>query len=294
MRRSRRSASPSPACSTDTVARYAIGDVQGCAAELRALLDRLDFSADRDQLWFVGDLVNRGPDSLGVLRFVKALGDNAIVVLGNHDLHLLARAHGAQREAKRGDTLDDILAARDRRSLLDWLRSRHLAWQDPVHGELLIHAGLLPQWTVTQTLALAAEVEQSLRDDPDALFADMYGNDPDRWSDALRGMPRLRCVINALTRLRYCTADGSMKLKLKQAPDDSQTSVMPWFSVPHRASRGTTVVFGHWSTLGFHTGDGVIALDTGCVWGGTLSAWSFEKRRVVSEPCRGYQPVGGD
>ena len=276
------------------MARYAIGDVQGCAAELRALLDRLKFKADRDQLWFVGDLVNRGPDSLGVLRLIKALGDNAVVVLGNHDLHLLARAHGAEREAKRGDTLEDILGARDRRSLLDWLRTRRMAWQDPTHGELMIHAGLLPQWTIPQTLALAAEVEAALRDDPDRLFANMYGNEPDRWNDALTGLPRLRCVINALTRLRFCTADGVMKLKLKQAPDAKLRPAVPWFEVPGRASRGTTIVFGHWSTLGFHTAGGVIALDTGCVWGGALSAWSFEEQRVISEPCRAYQDVGGD
>ncbi len=276
------------------MARYAIGDVQGCAAELRALLDRLKFKADRDQLWFVGDLVNRGPDSLGVLRLIKALGDNAVVVLGNHDLHLLARAHGAEREAKRGDTLEDILGARDRRSLLDWLRTRRMAWQDPSHGELMIHAGLLPQWTIPQTLALAAEVETALRDDPDSLFENMYGNEPDRWNDALTGLPRLRCVINALTRLRFCTADGVMKLKLKQAPEVTPRPALPWFEVPGRASRGTKIVFGHWSTLGFHAAGGVIALDTGCVWGGALSAWSFDEQRVISEPCRSYQDVGGD
>ena len=276
------------------MARYAIGDVQGCATELRALLAAVKFKADRDQLWFVGDLVNRGPDSLDVLRFVRALGDNAIVVLGNHDLHLLALAFSERRANKRGDTLDPVFAAHDCTALLDWLRTRRLAYQDPVHGELMIHAGLLPQWSVAQALQLAGEVEAALRDDPRRLFDGMYGNLPDRWDPGLRGIARLRCTINALTRLRWCSTQGVMELKRKQAPRGDERNVMPWFRVPGRASAGARIVFGHWSTLGFLEEGDVVALDTGCVWGGSLTAWALDARRRESVPCRAYQPVGED
>jgi bis(5'-nucleosyl)-tetraphosphatase (symmetrical) len=276
------------------MARWAIGDVQGCAAELRDLVRQLRFRADRDQLWFVGDLVNRGPGSLDVLRYVRALGDNAVVVLGNHDLHLLAVALGGQRELKRGDTLDDILAAPDRDALLDWLRTRPLAHFDARHGELMIHAGLLPQWSVPQALQLAREVEGALRDDPERLLANMYGNKPDRWDDDLSGLARLRCTINALTRLRWCTHSGVMDLKRKHAPGRDERDYLPWFRVPGRASAGTPVVFGHWSTLGFLAEPDIVALDTGCVWGGSLTAWQLERRERVSLPCAGYQDVGGD
>jgi len=276
------------------MARWAIGDVQGCATELRELVRQLRFRADRDQLWFVGDLVNRGPGSLEVLRWVRALGDNAVVVLGNHDLHLLAVALGGQRELRRGDTLDDILAAPDRDLLLDWLRTRPLAHFDSDHGELMIHAGLLPQWSVPQALRLAGEVERALRDDPQRLLANMYGNQPDHWDDDLRGLARLRCAINALTRLRWCTRSGVMDLKRKQAPGRDERDYLPWFRVPGRASAGTPIVFGHWSTLGFLAEADIVALDTGCVWGGSLTAWQLERRERVSLPCTGYQDVGGD
>jgi bis(5'-nucleosyl)-tetraphosphatase (symmetrical) len=276
------------------MARWAIGDVQGCAAELRELLKQLRFRADRDQLWFVGDLVNRGPESLEVLRLVRALGANAIVVLGNHDLHLLAVALGGNRERKRGDTLDAILAAPDRDVLLDWLRARPLAYRDPAHGELLIHAGLLPQWSAAQALALSAEIEHALHADPQRLLAGMYGNQPDHWDDSLTGLPRLRCAINALTRLRWCTRTGVMDLKRKHAPGRDERDYLPWFRVPGRASAGTPIVFGHWSTLGFVAESDIVALDTGCVWGGSLTAWSLERRERRSVPCAGYQEVGGD
>lgn len=276
------------------MARYAVGDVQGCAAELRALLARLRFRSDRDRLWFVGDLVNRGPDSVGVLRFVRALGDNAIVVLGNHDLHLLALAFGATARPKRSDTLADVLGAPDRDALIEWLLTRPLAHRDPGRPELLIHAGLLPQWSASEALALAAEVAEVLRSRPRELLDSMYGNEPDRWREGLRGPARWRCVINALTRLRYCSVQGVMDLSRKQAPTDDGGVFMPWFRVPGRASAGTPIVFGHWSTLGFLEESDVVALDTGCVWGGELTAWSLDERRRFSEPCAGYQPVGAD
>lgn len=276
------------------MARYAIGDVQGCAQELRALLARIGFRSDRDRLWFVGDLVNRGPDSLEVLRFVRALGDNAVTVLGNHDLHLLALALGTSRRPKRSDTLADVLGARDRDALVEWLLGRPLAYREADHPELLIHAGLLPQWSVTEALDLAAEVSAVLRSRPREVLDSMYGDTPDRWHDRLRGAERWRCVINALTRLRYCSATGVMDLARKDAPDEAQAQLMPWFRVPGRASAGTPIVFGHWSTLGFLDATDVVALDTGCVWGGSLTAWSLDERRRYSEPCPAYQPVGAD
>lgn len=276
------------------MARWAIGDVQGCATELRELVRALRFRADRDQLWFVGDLVNRGPASLDVLRYVRSLADNAVVVLGNHDLHLLAVALGGQRDLKRGDTLDDILAAPDRDALLDWLRTRPLAHYDAQHGQLMIHAGLLPQWSVPLAVQLAGEVGQALRDDPQRLLENMYGNQPDHWDHGLRGMARLRCAINALTRLRWCTRSGVMDLKRKHAPGRDERDYLPWFRVPGRASAGTPIVFGHWSTLGFVAESDVVALDTGCVWGGSLTAYNLERRERISLPCAGYQDVGGD
>ncbi len=200
------------------MARFAIGDVQGCADELRALLQRLKFSADRDQLWFVGDLVNRGPQSLECLRLIRSLGDNAVVVLGNHDLHLLARAYGAELRDNPGDTLTEVLRAPDRGSLLQWLLERPLAYQDPTRGELLVHAGLVPQWTVAQTLSLSEEVQTALLADPEQFFEHMYGDRPDQWTQQLRGTDRLRFVVNALTRLRVCSPEGRVALKPKGPP----------------------------------------------------------------------------
>jgi bis(5'-nucleosyl)-tetraphosphatase (symmetrical) len=275
------------------VTRYAIGDVQGCYDELRALISRLNFSADRDQLYFVGDLVNRGPASLEVLRFVRALADNAIVVLGNHDLHLLAVAHG-KRRMRRSDTLGDVLAAPDRNALLDWLITRPLAF---VHGigngrpdDLMVHAGLVPQWTVGTTLTLAHEVESSLRKDPEAVFEHMYDDEPDRWSDELTGMDRLRFTINVLTRIRVCTAEGRIDLKMKGKPPPPDSPYQPWFEIEDRASRDARVIFGHWSALGFLKRKGVVGLDSGCVWGGSLTAFDLDSEQPpVTVVCGGYQ-----
>ena len=272
--------------------RYAIGDLQGCDQELHALLGRLKFSADRDRLWFVGDLVNRGPGSLAILRLVRSLGDNAIVVLGNHDLHLLAVAHGAHRRRK-SDTLDEVLAAPDRDELLEWLLARPLAHAQG--DDLMVHAGVVPQWTVAQTLTLAGEVSSALRRDPRALFEHMYGNEPDRWSERLTGMERLRFLINVLTRLRLCTADGRVEVAIKGVPPPAPSPLRPWFEHRQRATRGARVIFGHWSALGLVQRPGVLGLDTGCVWGGALTAVDLDSPRApVMLPCPGYQRIGAD
>jgi bis(5'-nucleosyl)-tetraphosphatase (symmetrical) len=274
------------------VTRYAIGDVQGCNDELQALMARLRFSADRDQIHFVGDLVNRGPASLQVLRFVRSLGDNAVVVLGNHDLHLLAVAHGARRN-KKTDTLDEVLGAPDRDELLEWLITRPLAHVDTRndgHTDLMVHAGVVPQWTVSTTVALAREVESALRDDPSSVFDHMYGDEPDRWSDDLARKDKVRFTINVLTRLRVCTADGHVDLKWKGKPPAANSSYQPWFDAEHRASRDARVIFGHWSALGFVQRNGVVGLDSGCVWGGSLTAFDLDSERPpITVACDGYQ-----
>ncbi len=275
--------------------RYAIGDVQGCYDELRELLRALRYSADRDELWFVGDLVNRGPQSLEVLRFVRALGAGAITVLGNHDLHLLAVARGhGERKLKRGDTLEGVLAARDRDPLLDWLLTRPLAHHDTARGDLLVHAGLVPPWHAADAARLAREVEQALAADAPAVFAGMYGNEPDTWSEALAGAARTRFVINALTRLRYCTAEGRMDLTQKGPPGEAPPPLAPWFTFGDATSRGARVICGHWSALGYSDRNGVVAIDTGCVWGGALTALPLDDPEAppLRTACRAYQGVG--
>jgi bis(5'-nucleosyl)-tetraphosphatase (symmetrical) len=275
------------------VARYAIGDIQGCCDELKALLARCNYSSDRDELWFVGDLVNRGPKSLETLRFVRSLGANATVVLGNHDLHLLALAYGSKRKSKDGDTLDEILDAPDREQLLEWLAGRPLAVFDEPRGDLLVHAGLVPEWTPRDAAKFAREVEAMLRDDARSLFESMYGNKPDRWDATLRGMDRLRFVINVFTRMRFCTRDGRVDLKAKGAPGEQPEDLVPWFDVPGRASRGVRVVCGHWSTLGLKRRKDLLALDTGCVWGGSLTAVNLDAEEpAIQLPCDGHQKPG--
>jgi bis(5'-nucleosyl)-tetraphosphatase (symmetrical) len=278
------------------MARYAIGDIQGCCDELKALLERCNYSADRDQLWFVGDLVNRGPQSLETLRFVRALGTNATVVLGNHDLHLLALAYGSRRKRKDCDTLDAILDAPDRDQMLEWLLGRPLAVFDEPRGDFLVHAGLAPEWTPRQAAKLAREVEAVLRDDARTLFDAMYGNKPEKWSESLRGMDRLRFVINVFTRMRFCRRDGTIDLKLKSAPGEQPDDVYPWFDAPGRASRDVRVVCGHWSTLGLKRRKDLLALDTGCVWGGSLTAVNLDaEAEAIQLPCESHQlPGGGD
>lgn len=273
------------------MALYAIGDVQGCLEPLERLLATLGFRRERDQLWFTGDLVNRGPQSLEVLRFVRQLGERAVTVLGNHDLHLLAVASG-QAKLKRRDTLEAVLAAPDRDALLEWLRSRPLLHRDAALGYTLVHAGLLPQWDLDTAARLAREVETLLRDPgyPE-LFAHMYGNLPDHWHEGLRGHDRARVIVNAFTRLRYCDLEGAMDLHHKGAPGTQPVDLLPWFRVPGRRSLGERLVFGHWSTLGLHHGDGVLGLDSGCLWGSTLSAarLDVEPPQFFGVPCPATQ-----
>jgi bis(5'-nucleosyl)-tetraphosphatase (symmetrical) len=273
------------------MAFYAIGDVQGCYRELRALLERLHFDRTRDTLWFTGDLVNRGPRSADVVRFVRALGERAVSVLGNHDLHALAFAAGVRRPAKT-DTCSDLLEAADREVLLDWLRTRPLLHHDADLGLTLVHAGLLPQWDLRAACARAAEVEALLRGPRyRELLRHMYGDSPDGWHEDLRDWDRARVIINALTRLRYCDRHGHMDLRPVGAPGSQPPSLLPWFQVPQRRSRDLTIIFGHWSTLGVWRGDGVLALDTGCLWGGTLSAARLDASGwpLVQVRCAQYQ-----
>ena len=259
--------------------RYAIGDIQGCYDELRALLERVKFSSDRDQLWLVGDLVNRGPKSLEVLRFARALGDNAVVVLGNHDLHLLALAYASHRKRKSSDTLDAVLGARDRDALLEWLMARPLAHFDAARGDLMLHAGLIPQWAAADAVAFSQQVQAAIRADARKVFDEMYGNEPACWSENLKGADRLRFVINVLTRMRVCTAEGCVDLTMKSAVADIQPPWRPWFAHERRRSREVRLICGHWSVLGFRNEDGVLALDTGCVWGGRLTAFDLDTER---------------
>jgi bis(5'-nucleosyl)-tetraphosphatase (symmetrical) len=255
------------------MAIYAIGDVQGCAAELEELLERLAFTPGRDRLWFVGDLVNRGPRSLDVLRLVARLGEAAIVVLGNHDLHLLAAARGHTGLREQDDSLQPVLEAPDREPLLDWLQSRPMLHHDETLGITMLHAGLPPQWDVATARRCAGELEQALRGNRSAaLFEHMYGNEPDLWRDDLGGAERLRFITNALTRLRACDANGRMLLRFKGPPSRLPAGALPWFRVAGRRSAGARIVCGHWSALGYLDEEGVLALDTGCVWGGALTA----------------------
>lgn len=274
---------------------YVIGDLQGCAHEAGLLLEQVARdAAGPHRVFFVGDLINRGPESLAALRMVKAMeqAGEAEALLGNHDLHLLAVHSGVQSRSK-SDTLDEILDAPDVDDLMDWLRHRPMALS--VQGSLLVHAGVLPQWTVEKTLALAAEVEAVLRGPGCRDFLrEMYGNEPDHWDDALEGGARLRCIVNALTRMRLCSPDGVMDFKEKEsagAPPGS--TLLPWFDLPGRATAGTTVVFGHWSALGLLMREHLIGLDSGCVWGGKLTAACLETRSLVQVPCPEHRPHSG-
>ena len=275
------------------MAVWAIGDLQGCYQEFRALLERLQFEPGRDRLWLTGDLVNRGPGSLAALRYVRSLGDAVSVVLGNHDLHLLAAAHVGTAALRRGDTLEEVLAAADRDELLDWLLRLPLVHGDAALGACMVHAGLPPQWSFADATACAAEVHEALCAAPREFFAAMYGDQPDRWSPALSGEARLRFTVNCLTRLRYCTADGRLLLAEKGPIGSSARGALPWFRVPGRRSAGTRVLFGHWSALGYSDGEGVVSLDSGCVWGGALTAIRLDAPAApVCQPCRGSLSVG--
>jgi bis(5'-nucleosyl)-tetraphosphatase (symmetrical) len=274
---------------------YVIGDLQGCHGETVALVEQIllqEVGAEAPSILFCGDLINRGPDSLATLRYVQALakdsGGRVDAVLGNHDLHLLAVANGIRTESA-SDTIQHILAADDCDTLLHWLRMRPMALMAKDH--LLVHGGVLPQWTAAKTMALAGEVEAALRG-PDwtGFLADMYGNLPDRWDESLSGTARLRCIVNALTRMRFCSADGVMDFTMKEsAQADPASGLMPWFDVPGRRSADTCVVFGHWSALGLQIRPNLIALDSGCVWGGQLSAVRLDDRGLLQIDCPQYR-----
>lgn len=269
---------------------YAIGDVQGCFRELEQLIDAIGFDRRRDRLWFVGDLVNRGPQSLAVLRFVKDLGNSAITVLGNHDLHLLTFAAGLA-QPRDDDTLGQVLAAPDRHELVEWLRGLPMMHVD---GEyVLVHAGLLPRWSVDRAHELAGEVEAALRGPQHRGFLrELYGSKPERWDEALQGPDRLRVIVNAMTRMRFCSEDGVMDFKTKGEAADAPPGYMPWFDVPGRRSASHTVICGHWSALGLRVAPRLLALDSGCVWGGRLTAVRLEDRAVTQVPCSASAGTG--
>jgi bis(5'-nucleosyl)-tetraphosphatase (symmetrical) len=271
---------------------YLVGDVQGCDQALQRLLAECDFSPSRDHLVVLGDLVNRGPDSLAVLRRLRGLGDAATCLLGNHDLHLLAVNCGA-RSLGKGDTLDAVLQAPDRPAWIEWLRRRRMAVVEC--GWLCVHAGVVPQWDTSTTLERAAEVEALLRGpDLETFLKTMYGSRPDRWRDALSGSDRLRFIINTLTRIRFCRADGTLELKAKDGAADAPAGLFPWFAVPGRRSAGQPIAFGHWSTLGLINRPDLLCLDTGCVWGGALTAVRVDggRREVHQVPCEQSQRPG--
>ena len=264
------------------MALYLIGDVQGCNSALQRLLDEISFSPSRDSLYFLGDLVNRGPDSAGVLRRLMGYGAAVQCVLGNHDLYLLlALAHGV-RKPHRKDTLDPILQAPDRRVMLDWLRWQRMAILENIqdHEVLMVHAGVLPAWTASKTIALGSEVESVLRSPEIADFLQhMYGEEPSGWNDTLTGVNRLRVIVNALTRMRFCDAAGHMEFASKEGAGACPQGYLPWFDVPGRQTASITVAFGHWSTLGWLGRSDVLSLDTGCVWGGCLSALRLDSSK---------------
>jgi len=265
------------------MATLAIGDVQGCHDQLMRLLERADFDERRDELWFVGDLVNRGPQSAQTVRFAKRLGARQVTVLGNHDLYLLLIAAGIKKP-HRSDTYDELLTAPDRDELVDWLRRQKMMHASG--GYAMVHAGLLPQWSVEHALALAREVEAALQG-PDyrEFLANMFGNEPARWSDELAGYDRLRVIVNAMSRMRLVTPEGSMEFRHKAGLDNLPAGYLPWYDVPGRASSGERIIFGHWAALGLLVREDVVCLDSGCVWGRALSALSLEDRQVYQVDC---------
>lgn len=269
------------------MAIYAIGDLQGCHTELTQLLRQIKFKPDRDRIWFCGDLVNRGPESLLALRHVRDMADNAVTVLGNHDLHLLAQAFMENPPGKK-DTLQQILNAPDRDQLLEWLRQQPLVHHDKETGFTLVHAGIHPHWSIKQALGLSAEIQQVLQGDKHVdYYNHMYGDKPAIWSDSLKGWKRYRFITNTFTRMRYCNADGTLNLGAKYAPGSQAKGLFPWYETPARKTEKNRIVFGHWSTLpqaGKHAVNNAYALDSGCVWGGSLSALRLDK-----EPYQFYQ-----
>ncbi|MFI3138071.1 MAG: symmetrical bis(5'-nucleosyl)-tetraphosphatase [Methylococcaceae bacterium] len=267
---------------------YAIGDIQGCYEDLLRLLDVIAFDSTQDTLWFAGDLVNRGPQSLQTLRFVKSLGDAAIVVLGNHDLHLLA-AFCQDKKSDKKNSLHQVLDAPDCEELMHWLRRRPLFHHE--HGYCLLHAGLPPQWDFAKTVKMAQKAEAALRGVGYRDFLkQMYGDKPNRWSPKLKGMGQLRFVVNCFTRLRYCEKDGSLDFDCSSAPGTQPPQLTPWFQMPQRKSIAMQIIFGHWSSLGYYAGDNCYAIDTGCLWGGQLTALKLgSPAQRISIECVGHK-----
>ncbi|MCY1281402.1 Bis(5'-nucleosyl)-tetraphosphatase, symmetrical [compost metagenome] len=267
---------------------YAVGDVQGCLDQLKCLLEQVRFDPAKDELWLVGDLVNRGPKSLETLRFLYSIRDSVVCVLGNHDLHLLAVANNIER-LRKADTLREILEAPDRADLLDWLRRQKLLHYDEQRDVAMVHAGIPPQWSLKKALKRAAEVEEALQDDARLpLFLDgMYGNEPARWDGDLHGVTRLRVITNYFTRMRFCRADGTLDLKSKEGLDTAPPGFAPWFSYPERKTRGQKIIFGHWAALeGKCNEPGLYALDTGCVWGGAMTLLNIDSGERISCSCK--------
>ncbi|MDU9415164.1 symmetrical bis(5'-nucleosyl)-tetraphosphatase [Pseudomonas sp. zfem005] len=266
---------------------YAVGDLQGCLDPLKCLLERVAFDPARDRLWLVGDLVNRGPKSLETLRFLYAMRDSLVCVLGNHDLHLLAAAHNAER-LKKSDTLREIIEAPDAADLLEWLRQQKLMHYDEQRDIAMVHAGIPPNWTLAKALKRAGEVEEVLRDDVRlSLFLDgMYGNEPAKWDGDLQGIARLRVITNCFTRMRFCKADGTLDLKSKEGIDTAPPGYAPWFSHAERKTRGQKIIFGHWAALeGKCDEPGLFALDTGCVWGGAMTLLNVDSGERIRCSC---------
>lgn len=269
------------------MAQYAIGDLQGCYDPFCRLLDKIDFDPGKDRLWLTGDLVNRGPKSRKTLRFVSSLGDAAITVLGNHDLHVLKLRHDARFKKSKANAFRKIMGNRDSDELLDWMRMRPLAHYSESLKTLMVHAGLPPKWTVKKALARAAEVEAALRGDGhEELLANLYGNKPNKWSGKLEGLDRLRFIVNALTRMRMIGQDGTIDFTHTGPPTKAEKGLTPWFAVPGAKWHGTRIVFGHWSALGLVVNEQLIAVDTGCVWGRQLTAVKLSgKPKVTSINC---------
>lgn len=269
------------------MASYAVGDLQGCLQPLKCLLERVAFDPAVDRLWLVGDLVNRGPESLETLRYLYSIRHSLVCVLGNHDLHLLAAWHNVER-LKKNDTLREILEAPDAADLLDWLRQQKLLHYDEPRGVAMVHAGIPPQWTLGKALELAAEVEQVLRDDSrlQLYLAGMYGNEPNKWSNKLSGVERLRVITNCLTRMRFCTEDGKLDLKSKEGLGTAPKGYKPWFAHKGRRSRHVKIIFGHWAALeGKVDEPGIVALDTGCVWGGAMTLYNIDSGEYYRCAC---------
>jgi bis(5'-nucleosyl)-tetraphosphatase (symmetrical) len=265
------------------VATYAIGDIQGCLDPLQALLKKCDFNTDNDRLWIAGDLVNRGPDSLLTLRFLYSLREHIDIVLGNHDLHLLAVAAGFKKPTP-SDTLDAILAAPDCSDLLNWLRAQPLVHHDASLNFTMVHAGIPPQWSISESLGYAREVASILKGDHANDFLKvMYGNEPSSWDNSLNGMDRIRLITNYFTRMRFCTATGELELKTKSSVADAPNGYHPWFALDNRVAKYDNIIFGHWAALEGQTHQkNIFALDTGCVWGGELTAMRLEDKQRYS------------